>query len=343
MKSAWAAAIFAILWPSRGFCSGEPAALSLRRLPGADSCAGVKELATRVDDHLGRSVFVSPAIAELLVEAALARRAEGGYAVSILLSDSTGATLGTRQLAVEATDCGPAIEAAALAIALMLDPDAVSPASRRDFAPSPAPSRPAPCNEPPEPARLPPVSPLPPSSPPEPPRWSARLNAGPSLAVGQLPGVALGVSFGVRLLPPNERAGIDVRGTYLWPRGADVEGGAGADFRSSSGALTGWFIPWRHGPLTLGLGAGLEVAAITAVGRGFVPSRYAQSWRVAGVLELELAWQRSGAFGLFVRPAAGVALYRDRFEGTPANGARTIIFEPTRAQASLTAGLTFGP
>ena len=78
---------------------------------------------------------MSPAHADLSIEGRAERVGTGLRAV-LVLRDGSGAQLGVRELESDATDCTELRENAALAIALMIDPDAV-------LRPPPAPSTPA--------------------------------------------------------------------------------------------------------------------------------------------------------------------------------------------------------
>ena len=169
------------------------------------------------------------------------------------------------------------------------------------------------------------------------------MNAGATLAVGLLPGAALGASFGLRLSPAERRYGVDVRGTYLPTRRAEVGDAAGGSFSLAAGALSGWWVPRRSRSVSLALGAGLELGNVTAVGHGFSPNRYAQSWIVSGVIQLELAWELSRALSLLLLPELGVPLRKDQFAGTLASGEHRVVFEPSPAFATLSVGLGFGP
>ena len=47
-----------------------PTALSWHRLPGAEACPGLKEVALRVSAHLGRDPFATPSVASVFIEGA---------------------------------------------------------------------------------------------------------------------------------------------------------------------------------------------------------------------------------------------------------------------------------
>jgi hypothetical protein len=100
--------------------------LSWVRLEGAEACIGAQELARRVEERVGRRVFVSASQADLSLEGHVAR--EGNSLVArFAVSDRHGVVLGRRVLRVAGTDC-TAIEASlVLVIAIGLDPETTLP------------------------------------------------------------------------------------------------------------------------------------------------------------------------------------------------------------------------
>jgi hypothetical protein len=128
-----ATALLSIFAPCAAFADPAPraapssprptSALSWVRLPGAESCLAASELSTRVEAKLGRAVFVSPSLADLLIEA----RAElvskkNGYRVVVTGTRRDGTALGSRELA--GPDCKSLEEGLVLILALMIDRDA---------------------------------------------------------------------------------------------------------------------------------------------------------------------------------------------------------------------------
>ncbi len=97
--------------------------LSWVRLAGAESCLGGSELARAVEERLGRSVFVSAAEADLVVEG----RAElvavpPGYRAVVTITDRAGAMLGDRVVDSPGPSCEGLGALLAVAIAVMIDP-----------------------------------------------------------------------------------------------------------------------------------------------------------------------------------------------------------------------------
>jgi hypothetical protein len=99
-------------------------ALSWTRNRGAEHCPALQEIARRVDSLLGRPAFVEPSRARWLIEAAIEPSASNGWRVVIRLATSVDEPLGTRELEVNKSDCNAAANSAALAIAIMMAPDA---------------------------------------------------------------------------------------------------------------------------------------------------------------------------------------------------------------------------
>jgi hypothetical protein len=104
--------------------SDEPTyALSWSRADGARECITSNALAKAVEARLGRSVFVSPAAAEFMLEA----RIEGGpsrWSASISLQDREGHRIGQRDLTSSERDCRALDQSLALMLALAIDPNA---------------------------------------------------------------------------------------------------------------------------------------------------------------------------------------------------------------------------
>jgi hypothetical protein len=104
---------------------GNHAALNWSRQAGAEDCPDVSELAKRVNMHLKRDAFVSPAAAQVLIDAVIESVEPQGFRVRVTIS-SADATPGVRELESPGADCSDAVDAAALAIALMIDPNVLS-------------------------------------------------------------------------------------------------------------------------------------------------------------------------------------------------------------------------
>lgn len=97
-------------------------ALSWVRESGAESCITSIELAKQVEALLGRLIFVSASEAELVVEGYVRPNDTVGFTAKLVVSDSSGKTLGSRDLATDQPDCKTLNEALVLVIAVTLNP-----------------------------------------------------------------------------------------------------------------------------------------------------------------------------------------------------------------------------
>jgi len=200
-------------------------ALNWVRLPGAEGCITAAELAQRVEARLERSVFVLAQDAELAFDGYVQPRASGGFAAHLAVSNARGQVLGARDVESAEVSCRGLDDALVLITALTLfpgdfglssggialdedtnarlhalfgdEPSELDPASL-PAAPAPEPAAPplaARAELPAQPDRDQPSA-----------RKNVALEAAPVLAIGVLPGAALGVS-----------AELTVRFPELWP------------------------------------------------------------------------------------------------------------------------------
>jgi hypothetical protein len=156
------------------------AELSWVRAGGAESCADARAMRAAVTRRLGRDPFGTTGA--ISVEAQATREGQAWIA-RIRALGPDGELLGARTLRSDAADCGSLGEAAALAVALVIDPDAVARVASAQ----------------PPPAALPPAAPPPAATgvPRDgPPAW---LDARAALSSGLLPGAAPGFVLGAQL------------------------------------------------------------------------------------------------------------------------------------------------
>lgn len=107
-------------WCSVG-AGAPPYSLSWVRGEGAEACPGRAELIAEVERRLGQSAFDDAA--ERSLEAQIHRSKEG-FRSQIYVRDRDGRTIGKRVLGSADTACGPIFSATALALALLIDPEA---------------------------------------------------------------------------------------------------------------------------------------------------------------------------------------------------------------------------
>lgn len=202
--------------------------LSWVRLEGAESCVATQPLARAVEQRLGRFVFVSASDAELSVEGRIEKKKAGWHA-HVEVRDASGRLLGKRDLDSSAASCDALTPPLALALAVMIDPDAALGGAKPDPKPPPtgdATSSPGSVIVVTEPAPLPKKKKE---------LWRFEAGAGFVFAPGLLPGLGFGLQAASLLTTPlapmagsatvtylfeNERRGVDssVRISYL--RGA---------------------------------------------------------------------------------------------------------------------------
>lgn len=97
--------------------------LSWVRLAGAESCIAASSLAQRIEDKLGRSVFVPTSAAELTIEGFVGPGPSGGFSAHLSAVAMDGKVLGTRVLEIPSGECSELDPALVLVIAVTLYPD----------------------------------------------------------------------------------------------------------------------------------------------------------------------------------------------------------------------------
>jgi len=150
--------------------------LSWVRGDGAGVCPDAAVIEAEVSERLGGNPFVRAPTQ--FIEAIVTQRSEG-FQVNIAMRGADGKLMGSRALTSSPGDCRSIATAAALTIAILIDPDALARA--------PKPPPPPPPGPPPEAAR----SGLPPG------RVSAIAGAGWGLVPGVAPGVGLAATLDV--------------------------------------------------------------------------------------------------------------------------------------------------
>jgi len=193
-------------------------ALSWVRAEGAEQCPAGRALAAEVERRLGRAVFDAAAERSLEIEVT---RFGDTYRSDVYVRDREGRAVGHRSLQSDEPGCGALVNATALAVALVIDPDAAAREPTAAVAsfelPAAAPREPAP----PSPVAPPPPAPAPVPAPASPaPRSPAaglptaltasvrtQLTAG---LVGATSG-GFELAFGAR---PSERWGYAAAASY---------------------------------------------------------------------------------------------------------------------------------
>ncbi|MES1186687.1 MAG: hypothetical protein ABUL60_22930 [Myxococcales bacterium] len=285
-------------------------ALSWVRAEGAEECPTGRALATEVERRLGRAVF--DATAERSFEVEVTRLGKR-YRSDVYVRDVAGHTIGHRSLESDEPGCSALVNATALAIALVIDPEAA--------AREPAPSQSVAAFEPAvaeakveAPPAAPSAVPLPPS-PSAPARVelrlptpapatvvtaSARAQITGGLVAGTSPGLEL--SFSAR---PSERWGVAVAGSYTLSQTA-TRGIGSLELSLTRVSALATFDAGRSERVRVVLGAGPTVGAFhVAVRRPSPVTSPGDYWFVAGQLlaDVQLSITKSffvelGASGL---------------------------------------------
>ncbi|SRR6266545_4881403 len=189
-----------------------PSSLSWVRRAGAESCPGPLAMAQAVEKRLQRAVFVPTSQTDLAIEAYVEPASPSGWHVVIHTSGPDGSLLGQRELSSKEVACAAVTEPAALAIALMIDPDAtLAP-------PPPVPQPPARESTMPQPAETPAA------------RWQGIVALFGGLYAGLLPKLAPGFVVRGLVIPPPRFVGLEVSGAYFAPQAEEVSDGFGSDF-----------------------------------------------------------------------------------------------------------------
>jgi hypothetical protein len=206
-------------------------ALSWVRAEGAEDCPTGRALALDVERRLGRKVFDVTAERSFEVDVT---RFGARYHSDVYVRDASGRAVGHRTLESDEPSCQALFDATALAIALVIDPEAASrptPAAAAFEAPAPAPA------VPPAPAAPPaPVFVVPPPPPRAPQRRTTDVWLAPRgmIAGGLVPGAAPALGLAM-LVQPRGRWGFSAVASYTLPR--TVQQGIG-DFEISLTRLT---------------------------------------------------------------------------------------------------------
>jgi hypothetical protein len=275
-------------------------ALSWVRAEGAEECPTARMLATEVERRLGRQVFDAAAARSFEVQVT---RVGGVFHSDVFVRDESGKAIGHRTLQSDEPGCAALFGATALAIALVIDPEAASrdPAVRNSAAfeapPPPAAPPPAP---PPAPTVAPmqreperPAAPATPSLPTTLVTMSARGQISGGLVPAVSPG--LGLSFGAR---PGARWGFALSGSYAAAQLAEGDAGSvEVGLTRATLALTFDAVSSRSARLVLG--AGPSLGALHVGVREPTPVTDAGDfWFVAA--ELDVALQVAVSKALFV-------------------------------------------
>jgi len=191
-------------------------ALAWVRAEGAEECPTGRAVMIEVERRLGRAVFSVTAERSFEVEVT---RFGKTYRSDVYVRDVSGHAIGHRLLQSDEPGCSALVNATALAIALVIDPEAAAqepPPSTGVAAfeppvvtPPPAPPAPPPTSPPPPAPPAPVAVPAPPLPAPTPLTVSLRAQLTGGLVGATSPGVEL--AFSAR---PSKRWGVAIAGSY---------------------------------------------------------------------------------------------------------------------------------
>lgn len=309
----------ALIAPSASAQEGAASArLSWSRGPGAESCAPEEAIAAEVVARLGRDPFASET-PSLRIEAIVTH--DGAWRALIVVRRTDGTPGGERVLDSAAPTCASLDAAAALAVTLLIDPDALS----REPAPAPEPAM--------EPGRALPTPEPPttePSVAPSPEPHPIGLSIGVLGAIGLAPDPAPGVLVdGMISLIPLLRLHV---GLGFLPEQRAGELGQVAGLGRTFGRVGLELVVLDD---VVGVGVGLDalIGAVHAVVYTLEPlTPGAQPWGAASA-SVRLRWRFADPVGLELEAGALVPFVRTRFavEG----GGPSYFEEPVAGWAAL--------
>lgn len=238
---------------------GRTSSLSWVPLPGAEACGGAAAIAEAVEKRLGRAALVSPSQADFSIEGR-AERNGGGFRAVLVLRDHAGAPIGTRELESNVADCSELREDVALAVALMIEPDAVlHPAPPPPPAPSPPPTVLV------ERVEVP-VAVEPPAA------WQVEPAVSFAIGSGFLPSTSVGVLVSTKLVPPKFWP-VELYGGLWGAQSAEAQGRASVRFSSTFGGIGVCPLHARGESLSFQLCAVSQVDVISGEPTGFATSQ----------------------------------------------------------------------
>ncbi len=301
-----------------GLAVGQPGVrLSWVRGPSATDCPDAATIEADTVRRLGHDPFARRAVH--FIEAVVTREVES-YRVTILMRDGEGKLLGSRVLTSGASDCRPLATAAALTIAILIDPEALARTS--DEAPARAPAR---------------LAPPPPGTGEASPqghkaRWAGRAMATGLVGWGYLPEAAFGAALATTVELGRYGAVGSVIGVFPEQR-STINGGDfafGLSFAQLMGCVArpGTIVRWE-------LCGGGVLSALHVVVYAPLPEDPGQKWSVGATETIRSIVKLIGTAVLEVGVSATEAWPRRAFfiAGRP-TGMDTVFVQPAIALAA---------
>jgi hypothetical protein len=276
-----------------------------------------------VEERLGRRALVSASQADLSIEGRVERMVDpAGWHAVVVIRRADGALLGTREFDSRAAACDELRDSVALAMALMIDPNAVL--------------RVRPLLAPPKPRAAAPMvlAPLP-------PKWHAQSGAAFALAVGQLPALSTGVALHAFIDLPRFWS-LQAFGTLWAPQSVPANGSDGTSTRLSLvhaglAACPLYLKDAAHRALRLCGGA--EIGALRGAGEGFGSSHTTWGPTLDAIGSAHFDLPLLVGLSLHAGLGLGDALRREAVGYTDAQGGRRDVFDPPLVSATAQIGI----
>lgn len=288
------------------FAAGTHFSLSWVRLPGAEACISGKELSRAVEARLHHPALGAPSETDVAIEGYIGPGAEAGFHAIVTLTDAHGVVVGKRELDGGTAECRDIDEALALAIALMIDPDAAFAASAKPAAHPPAP----------KPAKPPP------GKPPPPPPYRGGLVVGAVAGFGLLPHTAFGLWVGGFVEPPGLFP-LEI-GAHLWLDQLDQVASMGQDvqvaFSRTTVGVSACPLDAHIGAFRFSACAGMEAGTLTGTGAVNDGAKRERSAIVDVAVRGHAQVRIVNHVAVRITPALAVPLVRDSFDYLPDNG-----------------------
>jgi len=300
--------------------------------PGIHDCPTPESLRAAVEADVGRPVFADPP-GPVSLRVAVSAASPSGWRATLHLEGADGQRWGERTLEAQGPSCAELREPLELAMALMVDPDLLTP---------PAPDAPPSGGPPPPPVvpRLVIENPKPAMKEPEPPRPTRySLDLGALASTTMLPGLALGAEIGAEVTPP-WFVPIRVRLAAFPHREQAVHSSAAVSFSTGYAGLAVCPELDRGRFHVIGVCVGGDVGLLRAQGRGTRPERTVTRLTADGVGAVRAAFVVRSPW--LVRATASLlpSLGPDRFLVEAENGSEELVFQ--RSPLAWALGLAIG-
>ena len=270
--------------------------LSWVRMPGAEDCVSAKQLSRDVESRLRRPALGAPSETDVAIEGFIEKTDAGTFHAVVTIGDSRGKLLGKREL--EGAVCRDMDAALALAVALMIDPDAAFAPTAKPVAARPRDVRPSPVVP-----RAPAVTP--------PPSWRGNVSLGIAVGFGSLPRTSE-LAWVLASFEPRHLFPIEFGARLALDQTVRFED-ASVTFSRSTLDLGACPLGVHVSVLRLAACAGLEAGTITSAGvgqKGLIEKRRAV---VDGALRGHLDLVFARRFFLGIIPSLGIPFIRDSF------------------------------